>query len=119
MKQIILFLTLLLVGITTCNAQKIFMTSLKVKYSVKTERITSKMEMDIGSYDLDHPLHGAVTCVNHSIVVINIEGESRSFENEVDLISFLLNDGWEIYHSSKIVVYKEHYTNYLFTKQVK
>ena len=85
-----------------------------MKYAIKTQGITTKIEADIGEPDLNHPLNGCIQNVKHTTIIVTCNGENNVYQKDVEFIEFLLNNGWELIHSGQIKVYNEDYTNYLF-----
>lgn len=89
--------------------------SIYVKYGLKkTEGITTDIQVNIGDFDLNHPLHEKIENFGKGCVILKPSLENiQTICNDIDLLEFLYENNWELIHSTKIEILSAPYTNYI------
>lgn len=83
-----------------------------VNYRVVTEGITAKLFIDIGT-SKNHSLYGLVKNGDADNIIFYEENITKVFNNEVDLLNYLSDTGWEIYDVQVINLLAKDYIKYI------
>ncbi len=84
---------------------------IRVQYIHKQGIIENRLSADLGS-DKNHPLSGKLTSAQDRII-ITINGESKTYNNEVDLLNALSKMGWKIVSANVVTIINTQYMQYL------
>lgn len=110
---------ILLVFITTCASQlcgQVNFLTIKVAYSFKNSTLKHKMTIDIGT-DVNHPLYQKIENTPSGGIKLKKSVEATDFiliSNEVDLLSYFENNGWDLVGVNEVVVIEDKFLHYLF-----
>lgn len=91
--------------------------SFTVKYGLKKAGITQEIKVDIGSSQ-DHPYHGKINNIEDERVAIGNLSNVKVYTNELDLLSYLVNEGWEIIDIRTLTLLSHEYKQYLLEYKV-
>ena len=78
--------------------------------------VNAKMYIDIGK-NIYHPLHDVVSNGEADNIVFKGDGITKVFSNEVDIIKYLSDLGWDIVNTETINLMSREYIRYLFVKK--
>lgn len=84
---------------------------IRVQYIHKQGIIENRLSADLGS-DKNHPLSGKLTSAQDRII-ITINGESKTYSNEVDLLNALSKMGWKVVSANVVTIINTQYMQYL------
>jgi hypothetical protein len=94
---------------TTETASNSFI--IRVQYIHKQGTIENRISADIGT-DKNHPLSGKLISAQDRII-ITIDGESKTYSNEVDLLNALSKMGWKVVSANLVTIINTQYMQYL------
>jgi len=84
---------------------------IRVHYIHKQGVIENRLSADLGT-DKNHPLSGKLISAQDRII-ITINGESKTYSNEVDLLNALSKMGWKIVSANLVTIINTQYMQYL------
>jgi hypothetical protein len=84
---------------------------IRVQYIHKQGVIENRISADIGT-DKSHPLHGKLISAQDRII-LTINGESKTYNNEIDLFNALSKLGWKIVSANVVTIINTQYMQYL------
>lgn len=112
----ILLLLVLLAAVGTTQAQTRYFT-VKSAISYKNKVMSNKLIVDTGT-DPQHPLyHKMVQIDNGGIRYTKGENDIMVFNNEVDLITYFENNGWDLVSVNEVMIIESKYLQYLFKSE--
>ena len=84
---------------------------IRVQYIHKQGIIENRISADLGT-DKNHPLSGKLITAQDRII-ITINGESKTYNNEVDLLNALSKMGWKVVSANVVTIINTQYMQYL------
>jgi hypothetical protein len=84
---------------------------IRVHYIHKQGVIENRLSADLGT-DKNHPLSGKLITAQDRII-ITINGESKTYNNEVDLLNALSKMGWKVVSANVVTIINTQYMQYL------
>jgi hypothetical protein len=84
---------------------------IRVHYIYKQGVIENRLSADLGS-DKNHPLSGKLISAQDRIT-ITYNGESKTYNNEIDLFNALSKLGWKIVSANVLTIINTQYIQYL------
>lgn len=84
---------------------------IRVHYVHKQGIIENRLSADLGS-DKNHPLSGKLVSAQDRII-LTINGESKTYNNEIDLFNALSKLGWRIVSANVVTIINTQYMQYL------
>ncbi len=117
-KIVLLFISLFCAGNLFSQSEKrtnVEYMELWVYYTVN-KGINPKMHIDIGQ-NIYHPLHDIVSNGEADNIVFKGDGITKVFNNEVDILKYLSDLGWDIANIETINLMSREYVKYLFVKK--
>jgi len=111
-----LLLVIILLTAAGVKAQTHYFT-VKVSIAFKNKVISHRMIFDTGT-DPSHPLfHKINNMDNGSIKYLKNDNEPLIFNNEVDLLTFFENNGWDLVSVNEVMIIESKYLQYLFKSE--
>lgn len=84
---------------------------IRVQYIHKQGVIENRLSADLGT-DKNHPLNGKLISAQDRFI-ITINGESKTYSNEVDLLNALSKMGWKVVSANLVTIINTQYMQYL------
>lgn len=111
-----LFLATLLLVAVGATAQTHYFT-VKVSIAFKNKVISHRMILDTGT-DPGHPLFHKINGMdNGAIKYLKNDNEPIVFTNEVDLLTYFENNGWDLVSVNEVMIIESKYLQYLFKSE--
>lgn len=114
MKKLLLLACLLMA--LASQAQTNYLT-VTVSMALKNKMLLHRMTVDVGT-NSQHPLYNKVTNTSGGVIAIQqADGKEISFTNEIDLLGYLENNGWDLVSVNEVMIIDNKYLQYLFKSE--
>lgn len=119
MKNLFAFLglALLFYGFTPAKPEPTYFVTVKVYNAFKQGNMFPRMRIDCGK-ETEHPLrNNTVNVEDGGVKIMRSETDFTIFHNEVDLLYYLENNGWDFVSVNEIKIINDLYLQYLFKSE--